>query len=210
MQPAKRKPNDPLLHPTIVAIFDKLYHVSIPTLQMQTIKEQERFGIRVTGDRDVDNAMRSQRTYTYISIDSMVEYFREGVSVGVANMEDCKEIYEVITEHLNQWGMHVKRVVHHSRTPLNDLVLLDKFAHTVYKHARYLEKPDWLYSPLSSVYADSDIGLSMSMLSGPRFSMTENITEREFELQNSTQLAGEREHETLADIFKVTQMRKRM
>jgi hypothetical protein len=55
-------------HPNIVAIFDKLYRVTIPTRQILSIEEQRAFGVRATGDRDIDRALMNERTITWITI----------------------------------------------------------------------------------------------------------------------------------------------
>lgn len=124
-------------HPNIVAIFDRLYRVSIPTRQMMSIEEQRAYGVRAIGDKVLDNALLNERTITWISIDKMIDYYKDGVTVGIIDPEDTKRIYEAISPHLSYWIGHFKRGVNFSNAPVEDLILMDKFASAVYSHAKF-------------------------------------------------------------------------
>ena len=196
-------------HPTIVAIFDKLYRASVPTLMLQTLEQQQAFGVRMSGDPRIDKAMRSERTYTYMSIARMAEYFNDGVSVGLANPEDSKEIYDAVVDHLTAWSEHVKRAVHIHKAPLQDLIALDTFAHSVYKHARYYQGNEWLYNPLAQNVGDDALRSLMGSMQMGGLSMTNHRTEFERTSHEHSFIPSEAEHETLADLFKKAVIRPR-
>jgi hypothetical protein len=51
------------------------------------------------------------------------------------NFKDTKEIYERISDHLNLWKQKLENSFHVKDAPIDDLLLLDKFANVVYKYA---------------------------------------------------------------------------
>lgn len=189
-------------HPNIVAIFDKLYRVSIPTRQMQTIEEQRTFGIRAIGDKTLDNALLNERTITWISIDKMIDYFKEGVTVGIIDPSDCKRIYDAISPHLSHWIGHFQRGVNFSNAPVEDLILMDKFAATVYSHAKYHFTSDVMTSGLSQKLSQFMPLNPMNFFkSGPVLTNKIKTGYEEGHLKSSFN-PKEAEYESLADVFK--------
>ena len=196
----KHKKHD--LHPNIVAIFDKLYRVSIPTRMMHSIEEQRMFGVRAIGDKTLDNALVNERTITWISIDKMVEYFKDGVTVGIVDPEDCKRIYEAISPHLSHWIAHFQRGVNFSNAPVEDLILMDKFAATVYSHAKYHFTTDLMTSGVGEKMKQfMPLNPLTFFKSGPVLT-NKNKTAYESDRLAHTFKPKEAEHESLADVFK--------
>lgn len=189
-------------HPNIVAIFDKLYRVTIPTRQIQSIEEQRMFGTRAIGDRVLDNALINERTTTWISIDKMIDYFRDGVTVGIVDPQDCKRIYDAISPHLSHWIGHFQRGVNFSNAPVEDLILMDKFAATVYEHAKYHFTADLMTSGLSQKLSEFMPLNPMNFFkSGPVLTNKVKTGYEEDRLAHTFN-PKEAQHESLADVFK--------
>lgn len=189
-------------HPNIVAIFDRLYRVSIPTRQMLTIEEQRMFGVRAIGDRALDSALLNERTITWISIDKMIDYFKDGVTVGIVDPSDCKKIYEAISPHLNHWIAHFRKGVNFSNAPVEDLILMDKFAATVYGHAKYHFTSEMMASSIGQRLSEFMPLNPMNFFkSGPVLTNKVKTGFEEDKLKVSYN-PKESEHESLADVFK--------
>ena len=195
-------------HPHIVALFDTLYRVSVPTRMMQSIEEQRMFGVRAVGDRAIDNALLNERTYTWISIAKMCEYFKDGVTVGVADPADCKKIYDAVNAHLETWAKYINRAIHTTKIPFEELIIMDKFATAVYKHARFQTGT----STYASIFAER---MSSALHMGPLnmfkrpVLMTNSRTTFEKESFQDAFIPHEAEHDSLEDMLKAASVRKR-
>ena len=195
-------------HPQLVAIFDTLYRVSVPSRMMQSIEEQRMFGVRAVGDKAIDNALLNERTYTWISIAKMCEYFKEGVTVGVADPADCKKIYDAVNAHLETWAAYINRAIHTTKIPFEELILMDKFATAVYKHARFQNAT----STYASIFAEKmNAALHMGPLSmfGRPILMTNTRTVFEQEAFTDNFIPHEAEHDSLENMLKAASVRKR-
>lgn len=195
-------------HPQVVAIFDTLYRVSVPSRMMQSIEEQRMFGVRAVGDKAVDNALLNERTYTWIPISKMCEYFKDGTTVGVADPADCKKIYDAVNTHLETWAKYINRAIHQTKIPFEELILMDKFATAVYKHARFQTGT----STYASIFAEK---MNASLHMGPLSMFTRPIlmtnakTAFEKEAFADTFIPHEAEHDSLENMLKAASVRKR-
>lgn len=93
------------------------------------------FGMPTVGDPVIDREMHTQPIHTYMTIDKMVEYFRNGITVSVHNHADTKRIYDIIATYINTWKHHLDRGINVGGAPIDDLILLDRFAGIVFEHA---------------------------------------------------------------------------
>ncbi len=122
---------------TTSLIWDHLYFCSVPQLESTSVQYLRQHGTYVTGDKGIDQEMSRQWLNTMININTMVEYFREGVAIRVLHYADTKIIYESISEHLAAWRNLLTRGINIGDAPIDDLILMDEFANVVYEHARY-------------------------------------------------------------------------
>lgn len=122
---------------TTVRIWEYLYKVRIPTLQSRTIEDIRKYGVRMSGiaaiDRDTDKDMMT----TMLSVAVMANYYKEGVPIRVCSQKDVKEIYDSISAHIHAWKSRLERGINIGDAPIDDLILLDKFANVIYEHAKY-------------------------------------------------------------------------
>ncbi len=132
---------------TTVKLWDHLYKVRIPYLASRSIEDIREKGTVISGIESYDADIPNQMQTTYLNIDKMVEYYREGVAVRVCNVADTKEIYEAISAHIYAWKYNLEKGVNIGNAPIDDLILLDRFANTVYEHAKYHFTDDTMDSP---------------------------------------------------------------
>lgn len=127
---------------TTVGIWDHVYKCSIPMLASRHVEDIKDSGVHISGDADMDSDIKNRQFVCYINIDKMVEYYREGVPVRVLDRKDTRQIYDAISKHIYAWMEQVKHGVNVGGTPIDDLILMDRFASTVYEFARHLFEQD--------------------------------------------------------------------
>lgn len=118
-------------------LWDDLYMVRIPNLQLQSNDELRRFGYRTSGVDVIDRYIHMQETTCEININAMFEYYRKNITISVVRHEDSKKIYEAIQDHLKAWANGASEGIHTDPEILKDLVELDNFANKVYEHAKH-------------------------------------------------------------------------
>lgn len=116
-------------------IFQRLFMCRVKYIDSMSADYIKIFGMSASGDSVVDNETANELVIRMLSIDQMVEYYKLGVTVQVVNFKDTKEIYERISDHLNAWKHKMATDFHVREAPIDDLLLLDKLASVVYKHA---------------------------------------------------------------------------
>jgi len=104
------------------------------TFSVDRLKSQ---GIYTSGDAATDRAMMNTPTRFWLSINQMVEYFEQGITVGVVERADTAKIYEYISNHIDAFRREIACSFNLQDIPLDDLVTLDEFASTVYEHAKH-------------------------------------------------------------------------
>lgn len=127
-------------------IWEALFEISVP--YKDTVSEQyaRLFGMPTVGDAAIDADMHNQPIYTYATINKMVEYHKLGVVVKVINHADTKRIYDIINAYLLIWKNKLENGINIGNAPIDDLVLLDRFASVVYEHAVQHFRPDLVNS----------------------------------------------------------------
>lgn len=121
-------------------IFNELFHCRVQRIQTLSLDEMKEYGTPTSGLPEFDEQMRNERIDRMLTISQMMEYYEQGVTVGVVADKDTKRIYDFITDHLLAWRHHLQTELNTritSAAPLEDLVKLDQFANVVYKHAKY-------------------------------------------------------------------------
>jgi hypothetical protein len=118
-------------------LWNHLYRVRVPYLQSRTIEDIQEKGTVISGITEYDRDIQNQWMTTYLSISQMADYFKEGVPIRVCNVQDTKDIYESISLHISAWKSQLEKGMNIGDAPIEDLVLLDKLANTVYAEAKY-------------------------------------------------------------------------
>lgn len=122
---------------TTSLLWEYYFKVRMPYLQTRSLQDIRNTGVAVTGIREIDNDIPNQQLTTMLTIAQMAEYFKEGVSIRVVHYEDIKTIYEYISQHIHVWKSRLERGINIGNAPVEDLILLDQFANTIYDHAKY-------------------------------------------------------------------------
>jgi len=159
----KRRQEEALKNDTTHAIWELKFHVKVPQLAVRGIEMIRLRGTLVSGVKEIDDDIKNRLISTYCSINEMIELYRQDIPVRVTNVADTKTIYEHITTHLVAWRDQLKRGVNLGRAPIGDLILMDRFATTVYAYAKYrfLEQGDELDSLLAR-HITGIMGVSMN------------------------------------------------
>ncbi len=129
-------------------LFNQLFHCRVQRIQTISIDEMKEYGTPTSGDPDFDAQMRNERIDRMLTINAMMDYWDEGITIGVADPADTKKIYELISNHLIAWKHHLSVEVNVRGAPLDDLLKLDAFASTVHKHAKFHFTQDYVDSLL--------------------------------------------------------------
>jgi len=122
---------------TAAAIFTHLFMCRIPNLQSMSVDYIKHMGMPTTGDPKIDAELANQLITTYLPISKMVEYFKDNVPVYITKKEDVKLMYRYISNHLTAWKQYLNVGLNLGNAPIDDLILLDQFANTVYDEAKY-------------------------------------------------------------------------
>lgn len=141
--------NKPSTNPIEVTgkhIWEALFLASVQFKDSMSEDYIRLFGMPTVGDSSIDREMHTQPIYTFMTIDKMVEYFRRGIAVSIQNHSDTKRIYEIISNYINAWKHHLDRGINIGGAPIEDLILLDRFASTVFEHAVQHITPEYLKS----------------------------------------------------------------
>jgi len=113
------------------------YKVRFSYLQSRTVNDLKNTGVVITGVREIDKDIENQLITTYLTIEQMVKYFQEGVSIRVVLQSDIKLIYEAIDNYLEAWKAQLTYGVNIGGAPFEYLMAMDRFANSVYEHAKY-------------------------------------------------------------------------
>lgn len=123
-------------------IFNRKFYCTVPYMATRSADHIRMFGTPSCGIKELDHGMVNERIETFLTIDQMVEHFRNGTVVGVKKIEDTKTIYDCITTYLNAWKRQLEHGLNNRDAPIDDLILLDQFANAVYAHAKYFFTED--------------------------------------------------------------------
>lgn len=125
-----------MTYDTTPGIWETRYLVKVPSLAATSMAFLRNHGTYVTGDKKIDRGNVNNWIVTYLTIDRMVDYYQEGVTIALAKQSDAKLIYEAIESHLLAWTDHLQYGMNIGDAPINDLIAMDEFASVVYPHAK--------------------------------------------------------------------------
>lgn len=180
---------------TTVDIWEYFYRVRMPYMQTRTLEDIRQKGTVISGVASYDADIGNQLITMCLNIDQMAEYFREGVPIRVCDPKDTKQIYEAISRHIHAWKGQLERGINIGDAPIEDLILLDRLAHTVYEHAKY----HFTNEGANSVFAQH-LG-RISMLNNSNF-FSSKVQQDDGILRINGDNGGYEERDSLQDFFK--------
>jgi hypothetical protein len=117
-------------------MIENYYHVRYSYFHSRTPEQLRRYGVRVTGDHNIDATTTKEMVDTFLNIESIFKLFKEGVTILVVNYNDTAEIYRIVQSHLTIWKSYMTTGVHGApQEVLEDLVDMDLFASKIYDKA---------------------------------------------------------------------------
>lgn len=122
---------------TTEKIWEYYYLVRVPELAATSVEYLKTYGSYITGDKGVDQALTNQWMTRQMTINQMIDLYREGVQIKIVKESDVKEIYETIALHLEGWRSQLERGINIGDAPIEDLIAMDDFASAVYEFARH-------------------------------------------------------------------------
>ena len=123
-------------------IFKKIYKCRVPVHTTRSEGDLRTFGTVYTGNEHIDRHAIEQKVLVMWPIYKMAKNFSEGFDVAVPSESDALEIYQNIQKHLLAWKERLSFGLNIGGAPLDDLIVLDKFASSMFQQVRYLLPPD--------------------------------------------------------------------
>lgn len=128
-------------------IFEPKFMVKVPAEALRSEEEVRILGTHTTGNRRTDALLSRRMTTVFLNIATMAEHFAHGHQIAVVNHDDCKTIFNYTQDHLDAWARLLENTVNRPKAPFDDLQKLDRFAASVFNHARHLyTNPDNIQS----------------------------------------------------------------
>ena len=118
-------------------IWNKIFKCRVPFMLSRSPEDIKFYGVRQSGEPTRDAQSKNELIIRYLTISQMVDLWRKGVPVYVMQRDDTKIIYDLISAHLEVWKNYVLTSLTPKAAPIEDLIDLDRFASTVYEHAKF-------------------------------------------------------------------------
>jgi hypothetical protein len=133
-------------------LFYKLFKVRVNPTKIRTIEDIKLYGTPTTGNEDYDRELAKNEEIVMLSIAQMEDIYNQGYPVKIVNYEDTKTIYELISKHLVAMKNNMVLSENTTNDPktLDELIRLDRFADSLFAHARYQMKQDVPTSALAA------------------------------------------------------------
>lgn len=116
-------------------IFNRRYMCMVNQMDTTSKEYLKLFGTPTTGNLSIDREMANQWITTFKTIAEMAELFKDSKVVRVLKPADCEAIYNSVEYHLKRWAELTKTSLNTGSAPVEDLMLLDRFATAIYPHA---------------------------------------------------------------------------
>lgn len=131
-------------------IWHQKFHCRVRHIQTMSVDYIRIFGMSTTGDSQYDRDMANEIVDRMMTIVEMLMMFHEGSELRVVQSSDTKVIYDLISQHLQDWRKEIQYALNSAHAPFEDLLVMDKFAHTIYEHAKWHFSSDFIDSHFAS------------------------------------------------------------
>lgn len=133
-------------HTNAQAIWTNLFAVTLDYCDTISSSYARIFGMPTVGDPGLDREMQHHSVDTFLTIDALVEHYKQGHQVKLRRHEDSKQIYDIISAYLQDWKNKLKEGINVGNPPIDDLILLDRYAAVVFPFAVQHFEPDFFSS----------------------------------------------------------------
>lgn len=124
-------------HINLRRIWDDLYRVVMHAGDMRSIEEKLARPDLMSGDRGIDKAQQNALAPCYISINDMVEFYKDGVQFQISGPEDALKILKAVMDHTGTWREATQTTLNLYDAPMDDLIAMEEFAASIYDIAKY-------------------------------------------------------------------------
>lgn len=122
----------------IQILFFKRFKCSVPAISLKSVSEiRERGVYAINNDEETTRVMHHAEIETLLTVNHLFEIWKNGYSPTVTNASDCVEIFNAVTNHLQQWVGYLNQGIQVSDAPFEELIDMDKFADVIYSYARF-------------------------------------------------------------------------
>jgi hypothetical protein len=118
-------------------IWDYYFKVRVSYLGSRSSQELQYHGTTLTGVKAIDADIHNQEMTTMMPICRMIDLFKQGINIKIVSTSDIEIIYQYISDHLTFWINELERGMNIRGAPIEDLIMMDRFANEVYAHAKY-------------------------------------------------------------------------
>lgn len=119
-------------------IFEARFQCRVRSIDLVSEDEMRNWGSYTTLDRDIDHALMDDRTMVAWPIERMAEHHAKGLPISIVRYKDTEIIYDYVTRHLEAWKRILHTGINIGDAPIDDLMKLDRFASSIYDHAKFL------------------------------------------------------------------------
>ena len=122
---------------TTYDIWCERYRVKMNELESRSISDIKFFGVRVTGNKKIDEALKNQHIFRWITIAQMVDYNEQSCLMGFGSIDDLKKIYQALYRHMLAWRRALSYGVNIYGSPIEDLLAMDRFCDNIWTKICY-------------------------------------------------------------------------
>ena len=116
-------------------IFEGTWGISVKVRDLRTEKELALEPDSMYGVPQHVQEAANETIVTYVTINAMVELWKNRRNFTINRPGDVKPIYEIINNYINSYLQMSKDSVNNGKVPIDDLILLDELAHYLYPNA---------------------------------------------------------------------------
>ena len=122
----------------IQQLFFRTFSCSVPAIALKSIAEIRERGVYAVGDdEDQTRMLHSNMVDTSLTINKLFAIWSRNYRIEIEKPRDTVDIFNAITLHLQEWTRYLSYGIQISDAPFQDLIELDRFADSIYEHARF-------------------------------------------------------------------------
>lgn len=127
-------------------LWDRLYDARIPDQLTLSPAYLKKFGTHVTGDKNVDAMLSTNKTHVRITVITILQYFEDGIEVEIPSREDMIQMHKDMEGYLGEWRDHIKYDINLDLHRNKEFLLsLEKLSKHIFEKAKPRELIDNLF-----------------------------------------------------------------
>lgn len=114
-----------------------MFRLRIRTKDNYSVEELEKYGVYVSGIREIDKAAGNEFIYIMLSIEHMLEYLERGSIFYIPSQDDIVKIYDIVQSYLVLWKTKLSESKHNEKHPSDKLLKYNQFADLLYQYSKH-------------------------------------------------------------------------